>query len=404
MKFRFAFTALALATVLFTGCEKIKSIRLSKKKTTKAETTTIVATPTPVPTPTPAPSANRSASVIVLIYHRFEENLKSPMSISPTVFEAQMQQLKDDGFSVISMQDFLAWRRNEQEIPEKSALITIDDGYVSAYEIAWPILKKFDYPFTMFVYTQYINSGGKSIRWDQLAEMRDAGVEIGCHSLTHQNLKARLSKSAAEIKQMGYDEWLRKEIIESKRILEKQLGIKASVFAYPEGAYNERAREIVKEAGYEAAFSAYGQRNTFTTPAIDIIGRYAVEAGKPKTFEVALAMIGGGAGPGMSMAVTPVMAEPVTEEFQVTPANGETVSDPKPLIQADLSSLGEIEPGSVTMRISGFGLVPAQYNVATRTIRFQPTTQPLRDKEYTVFVVAKAAGKRTEIHWSFKFD
>ncbi len=83
-----------------------------------------------------------------------------------------MQQIKDAGFAVIPMQDFLAWRRGDKDIPPKCGVITIDDGYVSGYDTAWPILKKFGYPFTMFVYINYINSGGKSISWDQLG--RDA--------------------------------------------------------------------------------------------------------------------------------------------------------------------------------------------------------------------------------------
>ena len=56
------------------------------------------------------------------------------------------------------MEDFLAWRRGEKGIPQKSALISIDDGYLSGYNVAWPILKKFGYPFTMFIYTDAVKS------------------------------------------------------------------------------------------------------------------------------------------------------------------------------------------------------------------------------------------------------
>lgn len=415
MKFRFTLTCLAAAAVVaFAGCDRIQKIlnRIHKQPVaastpTPGTPTPTPATPTPTATPTPKISANRDAGVVVFCYHRFED-IKSPMSTKPADFEQEMQAIKDNGFTVISMQDFLAWRRDEKEIPAKSALITIDDGYVSGYEVAWPILKKFNYPFTMFVYIQYINSGGKSISWDQLAELRDAGVEIGCHSYTHQNLKGRGPKAVADIQKLGgYDQWLRREIIDSKKVIEDHLGTKVSVFAYPEGVYNERAREIIKEAGYEAAFVTYGQRNLFSSPASDIIGRYAIEAGKPKTFESAVAMIGGGVGPTSAMAVsTPATAasQAASSALQPVPAEGATVSDSKPLIKAVLTSLGALEAGSVQMRISGFGIVPAKYDEATQTISFQPTTQPLRDKEYTVIISGKANGKRTEARWSFKFD
>ena len=114
---------------------------------------------------------------MVFCYHRLEEKPRpnDALAMTPGEFEKEMQQIKDSGFTVIPMQDFLAWRRGDKDIPPKSAVITIDDGYVSGYDTAWPILKKFGYPFTMFVYINYIGAGGKSISWDQLAEMRDAG-------------------------------------------------------------------------------------------------------------------------------------------------------------------------------------------------------------------------------------
>ena len=405
MKFRFALICLAATAVAFTGCDKIKKLT---HRTPKEPVVVSTPTPTPKPTPTPTPQikANRSAGVIVLCYHRFEEGINNAMVMKPSDFEQEMQAIKDNGFTVISMQDFLAWRRDEKEIPAKSALITIDDGYVSAYETARPILKKFGYPYTMFVYIQYIGSGGKSVTWDQLAEMRDEGVEIGCHSFTHQNLKGKMSKSAPEIKRLTYEGWLRKEIVDSKKLLENRLGVKVSTFAYPEGAYNKESRDVVKEAGYDAAFVTYGQRNTFSSPSFDMIGRYAIEAGKPKTFETAMAMVGGGMGPGMGAMTEQAPAETHTaaSSLDTAPADGATVSDPKPLIRAVLSNLGAIDKGSVEMRISGFGLVPVKYDEATKTASFQPTSIPLRDKEYTVFVSAKVAGKKTEVRWSFKFD
>ena len=408
MKFRFALTCLAAAAVAFTGCDKIKK---TLHLTPNAPPVVSTPTPTPVPatpTPTPKPTANRNAGVVVLCYHRFEESGNSSMILKPAEFEQQMQAIKDNGFTVISMQDFLAWRRDEKEIPTKSALITIDDGYVSAYETGWPILKKFGYPFTMFVYINYIGTGGKSVSWEQLAEMRDAGVEIGCHSYSHQNLRGKgalFSKQAAEeVKRIGYDAWARKEMIDSKKLIERQLGIKVSTFAYPGGFYNEAVRAVIKEAGYEAAFITYGKRNGFASPGFDEIGRYGIEANKPKTFQDAMAMVGGGVGPGMAMAVEAPAAPQVSSSLQSEPASGATVSDPKPLIKAVLTGMGAIDAGSVEMRISGFGAVPVKYDSATQTVSFQPTAQPLRDKEYTVIVSAKVGGKRTEARWSFKFD
>jgi peptidoglycan/xylan/chitin deacetylase (PgdA/CDA1 family) len=319
------------------------------------------ATPTPSATPTPEP-VNLNSQVIVLCYHRFEESPKDSLAIKPADFEAQMQALKDNGITVISMTDFLAWRRGEKGIPEKAAVISIDDGYLSGYKVAWPILKKFGYPFTMFLYTDYIKggpkSGGQSISWDQLAEMRDAGVDIEGHTVSHSSLNARKGKTDEQ-----YLAWLKSEIVDSKEMLEKKLGIQIKAFAYPYGLHNETVRDVVKQAGYEAAFTVYGQRIAYGADPT-LIGRYAIESTKPKVFEEAVkfkgAVEGGNAG------VMPAAATMVTQ-----PMDGQTVSDSFPEIKANLATLGNVDPKSVTMRISGVGLVPATYDPETKLVSYK---------------------------------
>ena len=362
------------------------------------------------PEPT-ASSSNKNAAVIALCYHNIEDGSKMrALTISVAEFEKEMEEIKKDGFSVIGMQDFLAWRRGEKSIPNKSCIITIDDGWVSAYNNAWPILKKYNYPFTLFIYINYVGTGGKSMSWDQLAEMRDAGVDIESHTYSHADLKkpgALVDKKAADgirkdIATLGPDGWLRKEVIGSKEVLEKQLGIKCNVFAYPFGLYNEKVLEFVKEAGYEAAFTVYGQQLHPSSPK-ELLGRYAVEQSKPKIFEDAMKMIGGGQSIAAGGPSEPTYTQLAAASMVTQPMDGETIGDPKPLIKANLATLGEIDPGSVEMRISGFGPVPVKYDAASKTVTFQ-VTQKLREPDYTVFISAKSKGKRLETKWNFKYD
>ena len=286
------------------------------------------ATPASSATPLPEP-VNLKSQVIVLCYHRFEDKTKDSLAIKPSDFEAQMQALKDSGIIVISMDDFLAWRRGEKGIPEKAAIISIDDGYLSGYNVAWPILKKFGYPFTIFIYTDYIKggpkSGGQSISWDQLGEMRDAGVDIEGHTVSHSSLNARKGKNDEQ-----YLAWLKSEIVGSKEMLEKNLGIQIKAFAYPYGLHNQTVRDVVKQAGYEAAFTVWGRRIAYGADPM-MIGRYAIESTKPKVFDEAVnfkgAVEGGNAG------VMPAAATMVTQ-----PMDGETVSDSLPGIKANLVS------------------------------------------------------------------
>jgi Polysaccharide deacetylase len=297
---------------------------------------------------------------------------------------------------VISMRDFLAWRRGEKSISPKCAVITLDDGWLSGYQVAWPILKEFGYPFTMFIYTNYINVGGKSMSWGQLEEMRDAGVDIESHTVSHRDLR-HLPKGKDAPKGQDYNAWLHSELLTSKQILEEKLGIKIIGLAYPYGTYNENVRKACKEAGYEAAFTVYGQHLGIDAPA-DLLGRYAVDSMEPNIFKSAIEFNSSeGNQPG-------VESEQLAAASMITePMNDAKVSNQRPTIKANLASMGPVEPGSVEMRISGYGLVPANYDPKTKLVSYA-FTQILLPRSYTVILSAKVNGRRVETRWNFTVD
>ena len=387
---------LALALVLplsLVGCKKASTQGTQNDKTAESPATPAVSsTPTPVTvaTPIPSPAIDRSARVIVLCYHRFEDRPKDQLAIAPAEFKTQMQQLKDAGIQVVAMKDFLAWKRGEKSIAPKSAVITIDDGYVSGYNVAWPILKQFGYPFTMFIYTNYINVGGKSISWAQLEEMRDAGVDIESHTVSHKDLR-RAPKG------QEYNAWLHNELFASKQLLEDKLGIKIVALAFPYGTYNENVRKASQAAGYEAAFTVYGQHMGIDAPA-DLLGRYAVESMHPNIFKSAIEFNSSeGNQPGVEseqLAVASMITEPMNEE---------RVANTRPTIKANLASMGAVESGSVEMRISGYGVVPATYDAQTKLVSYV-FTQNLMPRSYTVILSAKVNGRRVETRWNFTID
>jgi peptidoglycan/xylan/chitin deacetylase (PgdA/CDA1 family) len=385
---------LALALVLplsLVGCKKASTQGTQNDKTAESPATPAVSsTPVTVATPIPSPAIDRSARVIVLCYHRFEDRPKDQLAIAPAEFKTQMQQLKDAGIQVVAMKDFLAWRRGEKSIAPKSAVITIDDGYVSGYNVAWPILKQFGYPFTMFIYTNYINVGGKSISWAQLEEMRDAGVDIESHTVSHKDLRHAP-------KGQEYNAWLHNELFASKQLLEDKLGIKIIALAFPYGTYNEIVRKASQAAGYEAAFTVYGQHMGIDAPA-DLLGRYAVESMHPNIFKSAIEFNSSeGNQPGVEseqLAVASMITEPMNEE---------RVANTRPTIKANLASMGAVESGSVEMRISGYGVVPATYDAQTKLVSYV-FTQNLMPRSYTVILSAKVNGRRVETRWNFTID
>jgi len=412
MMIRFAILPLLLA-LNFSMCKKQQAVTDKPQPADGAAPGTAAATAAPVVAATPKikkPVVDQTAQTIIFCYHLLVDKVRYPgTEITPAAFEAQMKELKDKGITVISMQDLLAWKRGEKNIPPRCAVITFDDGYKSQYEVAWPILKKYGYPFTMFIYTEGVRGGslggGGAITWEQLADMRDNGVDIEAHSATHQDLREGHTitlaspggkKTRTKLTGPQYEEWMQNEVVGSKKLLEQRLGIKVNCFAVPFGNYNEHVKEIARNAGYEAMFTVYGQPITFTSP-MDSIGRYAIEANKPKVFADAVSMIGASSGGGTAVA------EVGAKDLTTQPADGETVRTALPLIKANLSSIGQIEPGTVQMRVSGLGVVPASFDPKTGTLSYQ-VSQKLRDKTCTVIVSAKSEGKKVETHWTFGID
>jgi len=283
----------------------------------------------------------------------------------------------------------------------RCAIITIDDGWKSQYEVAWPILKKYGYPFTMFIYTEGVRGGhfggGEAITWEQLAEMRDAGIDIEAHSATHQDLRKPYDKVARKrLSPPEYEQWLQNEIVGCKQLLEQRLGIKVNCFAVPYGFYNEHIKEVARNAGYEAVFTVYGQPLTYNAP-LNSLGRYMIEANKPKVFADAVKMIG------TSTGGAAAVAEVATTNLATQPADGETVRTALPLIRANLSAMGPVDPGSVQLRVSGLGLVPASFDAKTQIVSYQ-VTQKLREKTCTVILSAKSSDKKIETHWTFGIE
>jgi hypothetical protein len=144
-------------------------------------------------------------------------------------------------------------------------------------------------------------------------------------------------------------------------------------------------------------FTVYGQPITFRTPN-DSVGRYLIEANKYKVFSDAIGMIassGGGSG-------APAVASIGASNLQAKPADGEVVRSAMPLISANLSAFGQIDAGSVKMRVSGVGLVQPAFDAKSNSVTYQPTQK--LGKQTTVIVEATSGGKRVQGQWMFQVD
>lgn len=376
----------------------------------------IVDEPAPVAEPlpeidpeVPELSINKSAQVAILGYHDFITGRSTdPMRINVETFRGHLQALKDARIPVISMRDFLAWKRGEQDIPDPSVMITIDDGYVSIHRLAMPLLKEFGYPFTVFLYRNYINAGGqpgggRAMNLNEIRELMAAGGEIGSHSVSHpfpSDIRRIRNRNPD-----GVPAFQRREMVDSKRFLEDLLGIEVTTYAYPGGYNTPLEHELGREAGYEAMFTVNPAKVSWDTP-MHAIPRYIVHGNDPKDRNFQLAVSFRGTTGGLAKALLSSEGDPAAEpQVTTTPAPNATIAERRPLIEVDVSKLEGIDPGSVEMKIGGFGKVVAEYD-AERGIISHRIRESLRSNECSVLVTFRRAGQpRPEsVTWRFFVD
>jgi peptidoglycan/xylan/chitin deacetylase (PgdA/CDA1 family) len=205
-----------------------------------------------------------SKQLAILAYHKIGKpspgNWDTWYYVPSAIFESQMRHLRDGGWRTINVDMFLAALLNPDTLPDQSALITFDDGYLSVLSEAAPVLQRFGFPAIIFVPTDFI--GGHSsfdadspepvepiCNWSDLCELERAQVSIQSHGVTHRPFS---QLSSREIEQ---------ELKLSRTILEQKLAKRVSLFSYP---YNDAGHDTpfsaaaACRAGYGAAFQFTG--------------------------------------------------------------------------------------------------------------------------------------------------
>ncbi len=198
-------------------------------------------------------------SIPILTYHRFAENCSSPMCMPKTTFNLQMKYLKENGYHVITAEELLAFLEYRQGLPQKSVLITLDDGYRSVYNIAYPILKEYGFTATLFIYTSFVGASKMAITWNQLKEMQSQGFTIGSHTIYHSDL-TKPKEGETEPEFMAR---IKEELYGSKKIIDKKLEQDTYIIAYPFGYYDPISIQTAKRAGYKMAMSVKRGGNPF---------------------------------------------------------------------------------------------------------------------------------------------
>jgi peptidoglycan/xylan/chitin deacetylase (PgdA/CDA1 family) len=350
----------------------------------------------------PAEVKDDGVRVSILGYHDFAETqAETAMRIRTSKFRKQMEVIRQLGITVISLDDFIAWKSGEKSLPEKCVMLTLDDGWKSVYTDAYPILKEFGYPFTLYLYKNYVDGGGKALTTPMIKEMMSNGATIGSHSVSHPypaTVKGHRKKG-----EKAYEVYLRTEMGESKRFLESKFGTKATTYAFPGGFFTEEMLILGEELGYTHLFTVQPGKVKREMPD-NTLPRYMILGNYDKIFEYATTFResqGGASGPGGEIA-----GLVQTTPHPVVPEAGAIVNSRTPEIRADLSAVTDLDPATLVMTIAGFGEVPATYDAEKKLLYWQ-VNRRLRQPICNVSVTWKdKAGKAPEapLRWSFQID
>ena len=187
--------------------------------------------------------SEKNLEIPIFLYHHIvkeeSEIQYDYMQTTEKTFEEQIRGLENLGYNFISYQDLIDYNNGQKKLYKKSCVLTFDDGCKDIYTNAYPILQKYNIPFTMFVVTNAVGADGCA-SWEELKEMQDSGLAlIASHSTNH-----------TEFNKLSVEETL-ENVDSSYKALEENLGEqKTKIFTYPYGLYSQEQLEPLKEEGY----------------------------------------------------------------------------------------------------------------------------------------------------------
>jgi peptidoglycan/xylan/chitin deacetylase (PgdA/CDA1 family) len=187
------------------------------------------------------------ASAVILMYHHVSTTTPRVTSVNADEFRAHLEYLRDNKFTILPLQDIVAALRDGSPLPDRAAAISFDDGYRNNYDTAYPMLREFGYPFTLFISSGLVGSNANLyLNWEQIREMAANGATIANHGISHPYLLAR---------EAGEDDaaWLQRiehEILTAEDTIASETGQDHKLFAYPYGEYDRRIQQLVERLGY----------------------------------------------------------------------------------------------------------------------------------------------------------
>jgi peptidoglycan/xylan/chitin deacetylase (PgdA/CDA1 family) len=193
-----------------------------------------------------------SSGVPVLLYHRFGP-VAGSTTVTTAVFEEQLAWLREHNRSIISLRTVVDSLRNPgATLPPGAVTITVDDGHRSVYTEMFPLIKRYRFPVTLFIYPSAISNAWYALTWDQLAEMVKSGfVDVQSHTYWHPDFR----QERARLPPDAYRAFVLTQLTRSKEVLSRHLGVNVDMLAWPFGIYDPELEQWAALAGYTAAFT-----------------------------------------------------------------------------------------------------------------------------------------------------
>lgn len=328
---------------------------------------------TAAPPPPPPKPRGAHVSAVVLCYHRLAESPAHDTVMQPSVFAEQMAWLQRNGYRVIRLTELVDALVNRTSVHGKSVVLTFDDGFNSDYRVLYPLLKQYNYPATLFVYTKWVGHARGADTWDELKEMAASGlVEVQSHTVNHANL-LDVSNGANGGQRLGF------ELSTSKATIESQLGAGVTLLAYPYGRIDQTVEAATRAAGYRAAFTVNGKAIAGTEDLLRL--------GRRMVFR----------NDSLTRFASRVANRPLGLRGS-SPLPDEPCADPQPAIRAELAE--GLAPTEAAVRLDK-QVVPAQLDAEKALVTARPAT-PLAPGRHEVVVSVVDHGVAMQRTWSFE--
>lgn len=200
-----------------------------------------------------AAAPDTATRIPILVYHRFGPVVADSMTVTTPVFEQQLAWLRDHDYRIVPLRTAIdALRGAGEHNLGRAVTITVDDGHRTVYTELFPLIKRYRFPVTLFIYPSAISNASYAMTWEQIAEMVRSGlVDVQSHTYWHPNFH----REKVRLKPGDYKAFVANQLLRAKKVLVDHFHSEISMLSWPFGIVDPELEQMAREAGYVAGFT-----------------------------------------------------------------------------------------------------------------------------------------------------